>query len=215
MTAPWLQTRYGRKWDILAPTPEAVDWREIAHALSHLCRFTGHTRTFYSVAEHSYRVWEMSTLMSDDPRVHLHALLHDAHEFVLGDKATPLQNALSDVLPEFRPIWRGLKATTDAAIFTAAGLTAADVASSANLVHHADMAVLMREREVLLTEPPEPWDAKLEAIPPAAVTPRGYTPVRSRGLFRNTLEPLLEKIAADNAARGIVPGGFVLGADAA
>lgn len=195
MTGVWLQTANRRKWSLLNPSPDMVDWSEVAHALSHLCRFTGHTRTFYSVAEHSCKVWEMATLMSDDPRVHLHALLHDGHEFVLGDITTPLQTALRAMSPGFRQHWSDLKARTDRAIFAAAGLTDADLAASANLVHHADMAVLMREREVFLGAPPEPWDAHLEAIPPAPVTPRGWTPEQARSEFLRRLRPLLAEVA--------------------
>lgn len=208
MTAPWLQTRDGQKWSLLSPSAADVRWPEIAHALSNLCRFTGHTQKFYSVAEHSYRVWEMSALMSDSPRAQLLALLHDAHEFVLGDKATPLQHALTVLNPDFAETWRGLKAKTDRAIFTAAGLTPADVAEFGNLVHHADMAVLMREREVVLGKPPEPWADVLERIPPAPVPIKGYLPRTARGLFFNALEPLLEAVAKDNARRGRKAGGY-------
>lgn len=203
MTAPWLQTRNGTKWEILSPSAADVNWREVAHALSNLCRFTGHTRAFYSVAEHSFRVWEMASLMSDNPRVQLLALLHDAHEFVLGDKATPLQHALAQIVPDFKAAWTDLKRRTDAAIFMAAGLTPRDVERHSNLVHHADMAVLMRERQQIVGVPPEPWDAKLEAIPPAPVTVRCYAPTTARGLFLNALEPLLASVAADNDRRKI------------
>lgn len=71
-----------------------VDATEIAHALSHLCRFTGHTRVFYSVGHHTYT---MARLVSPHcPEMRLAALLHDGAEAYLGDVSTPLKAMLPD-----------------------------------------------------------------------------------------------------------------------
>lgn len=51
----WMQTRSGQKFWPLDPRPDEVVLEDIAHALSNTCRFAGHCRTFYSVAEHSVR----------------------------------------------------------------------------------------------------------------------------------------------------------------
>ena len=53
MTHAWILTASGRRFDLLAPTVESVDAGDIAHALSQVNRFGGHTRVPYSVAEHS------------------------------------------------------------------------------------------------------------------------------------------------------------------
>lgn len=45
--SPTIETASGRGFNFLAPTPEMIDIDDIAHALSHLCRYTGHCREFY------------------------------------------------------------------------------------------------------------------------------------------------------------------------
>ena len=47
-----IRTYTGRYFDILNPQAKDVSIIDIAHALSQLCRFTGHTEFFHSVAQH-------------------------------------------------------------------------------------------------------------------------------------------------------------------
>ena len=56
MTKHWIQTHSGLAFDLLDPKPDQINIHDIANALSKLCRFTGHVKQFYSVAEHSIRV---------------------------------------------------------------------------------------------------------------------------------------------------------------
>jgi|Deesub1362A_J573_1020465.scaffolds.fasta_scaffold06452_3 hypothetical protein len=80
----WIMTFTGKKFYPLTPREEDVDIVDIAHALSLICRFTGHCRVFYSVAEHSLRV---SNILP--PELQLAGLLHDAAEAYLADVARP------------------------------------------------------------------------------------------------------------------------------
>ena len=71
---------------------EDVDINDIAHSLSMQCRFAGHTREFYSVAQHSIRVCETvegAGFASAD--VILQALLHDATEAYVQDIIRPIK----------------------------------------------------------------------------------------------------------------------------
>jgi uncharacterized protein len=84
----WIHTFTGKKFRPLAPDPDLIDVRDIARGLSTQGRFGGHTRTYYSVAEHSVRV-SLITPAKDS----LWGLLHDASEAYLKDMASPIKYA--------------------------------------------------------------------------------------------------------------------------
>src|SRR5690606_26884872 len=85
----WMQVYSGEPFYPLAVKPEDIHITDIAHALGMVCRYGGHCRRFYSVAEHS-------VLLSHtvDPEHALWALLHDATEAYLGDVVRPLKHQL-------------------------------------------------------------------------------------------------------------------------
>lgn len=85
-TGAWIETYTGRRFDVLIPQPSQVDIYDIAHALSNQCRWSGHCKEFYSVAQHSVLV----SLQCPKPQA-LNGLLHDASESYLGDFTSPLK----------------------------------------------------------------------------------------------------------------------------
>jgi hypothetical protein len=88
---PHITTNSGLPFYPLHPRRQDVRVADIAHALSHLCRFTGHTEVFYSVAQHSVFV---SRLVPE--KFALWGLLHDASEAYIGDVSSPLKSLLQD-----------------------------------------------------------------------------------------------------------------------
>ena len=87
----YIETFTGKQFWPLSPIWEDVDIVDIAHALSNKCRYTGHTREFYSVAQHSVLVSGHAPT-----KVRLQALLHDAAEAYLPDIAFPLRGAFDN-----------------------------------------------------------------------------------------------------------------------
>jgi uncharacterized protein len=85
----WIKTYSGVKFYPFDPRPEEVCLDDIAHALSNICRFTGHTNKFYSVAQHSVLV---SEILSTN-ELALAGLFHDASEAYICDIARPIKKS--------------------------------------------------------------------------------------------------------------------------
>lgn len=159
----WLQTYSGCKFHPFDPKPEEVRIEDIAHALSNLCRFAGHTKVFYSVAQHSYLVAEHCP-----PTYQLLGLLHDAAEAYLMDLPSPVKNdsSMAD--------YRLLEARVQAVIFKAFQVALPPHAANGMppVVAHIDAQMLATEARDLLGPPPEPWlwlpDPYLEVVQPVA-----------------------------------------------
>jgi hypothetical protein len=83
--------------------PGDISIFDISHALSNICRFTGHCSDFYSVAQHSLIV---SLNVSEENA--LWGLLHDASEAYLCDVSRPIKHDIS--FAKYREIERKLQA---------------------------------------------------------------------------------------------------------
>ena len=89
---PYLQTVSGRWVNPFDPDPGQLDAGDIARALANQCRFGGHSRVFYSVAQHSVIVSELVEQRGGDVEDVFAALMHDASEAYLGDMPHPLKH---------------------------------------------------------------------------------------------------------------------------
>ena len=90
-----MYTFSGVRFYLIDPRPEEVNMTDIAHSLSQQCRFTGHTKRFYSVAEHCCRMVDFAA----DWATHLRdwILMHDAAEAYIGDMNRPLKRGCGEV----------------------------------------------------------------------------------------------------------------------
>jgi uncharacterized protein len=89
---PYLQTVSGRWVNPFDPDPAQLDAGDIARALANQCRFGGHSRVFYSVAQHSVIVSRLVEDRGGDVEDVFAALMHDATEAYLGDMPHPLKH---------------------------------------------------------------------------------------------------------------------------
>lgn len=135
-----IRLRSGRYFDFLDPEACKITIQDIAGALSQLCRFTGHTKGFYSVAEHSVHVSEL--VPEKDAYA---ALMHDAVEAVVGDMSRPLKA----LLPEYKAIEK----RCEAAILKRFGLSPEMPAS----VKLADIAMLAIEQRQAMCAEHDHW----------------------------------------------------------
>jgi len=92
---PFIQTFTGKEFHFLRPTADMVDIRDVAHSLALKCRFNGHCKRFYSVAEHCCILSDyVINVLKLGPREALHILMHDAAETYTPDMPSPMKHVL-------------------------------------------------------------------------------------------------------------------------
>lgn len=82
-----IQTFTGKLIDLMAIKPGDIRMADVAHALSVIPRWNGHTRRFYSVAQHSVHV---SQLCCGEDK--FWGLMHDAAEAYMCDLPRPIKH---------------------------------------------------------------------------------------------------------------------------
>lgn len=154
----WLQTYSGKTFFFRDMKAEDISLEDISHALSNYCRFAGHCKEFYSVAQHSVLV---SNILNRhrDPKLELAGLLHDATEAYMGDVTRPLKQ----LLPEYKALENNLHKIIAAKF---------EVDLDDPLVKEADNIALMTEARDLLSEKPASWGVNVEPLWNYIVTPQ-------------------------------------------
>jgi len=199
MTSPWLQTihphRATRRFDLVNPTAAMVHFPTMALVLSRIPRFGGHTECgVYSVAQHS--VEGADAIMRDGytREVAVAFLLHDGHEYITGDFATPIQQALA-VHAELASgniyagemigtAIRALKTALDAVIYEAAGIAWPLPPVVRAIVKKYDARMCNTERLARLDVEPCEWGAvgELPIVRGCDLTPWGQAVAQGRFL---------------------------------
>ena len=168
----WMQTFTGRQFYPLDPRPEDIDPRDIAHALSLICRYGGHACDFYSVAEHCLL---MSHVV---PQEHaLRALLHDAAEAYVGDMVRPLKHQL----PAYCE-------AEDRVLERIGERFSLPVPYISPEVKDADNRILLDERAALFGKAAAPWS--VDGLVPLGVPISGLTPREAERMYLARLEEL-------------------------
>lgn len=164
----WIQTATGKAFWPMDPRADEIDPEDIAHALSMLCRFGGHSLRFYSVAEHSVLVSRHVP-----PHDRLWALLHDATEAYIVDVPRPVKR----FMPEYDAIERGIQRAVCERFQLAPRMP--------DTVKSADYAILSDEAAQVMVRPPQPWST---TTTPLGVTLECWPPERAKIEFLTALE---------------------------
>lgn len=170
----WMQTYSGKRFYPFSPTVDSIDIVDIAHALAMTCRYGGHCKQFYSVAQHSVLVASMAPRSGFKP---LRALLHDAAEAYVGDLVRPIKKH-----PEMTA-FEWVEETVERAIATRFGLPFPIVDDE---IKRLDNRILIDEREQVMVPTNDDW-AIGEHEPLGVVIDR-WNPEMARAKFLSAFE---------------------------
>jgi|GEM_PF-437686 len=169
---PWILTYSGKQFWPLDPRRDDVDIIDIAHSLSNACRFGGHSRQFYSVAEHSVLV--VKAINNDGGpaplTMQLTALLHDAAEAYLADIPSPI-----------KPHLRGFR-EMEHRILRVILEHFGGYFPLPSEIKEADLAVLHAERHQIMNGGP-PWSTENLPFPAAAIQIECWDPQTAERQF--------------------------------
>lgn len=169
----WIQTYTGKQFYALDPQPDDICIEDIAHALSNMCRYAGHCKKFYSVAEHSILVAE-----SVAPEYQLAALLHDASEAYLVDIPRPFKAYLDN--------YYELEGNIMDVIYTKFG---ADQRFH-DVIKSVDTRILNDEREQNMNTSEHVWD---DYGDPLGVKLKFLSPEEAEGEFLAFFDAIIER----------------------
>ncbi|WP_019998874.1 hypothetical protein [Aureimonas ureilytica] len=176
----YIQTFTGRRFWPLDPRADDVCIEDIAHSLSMQCRYAGHCKRFYSVAEHCVLMAHRVTAPNK-----LWALLHDASEAYLVDVPRPIKSYLEN--------YQEAESDVMLAICMRFGLSPTMPAE----VHEADSRIISDE---LVNMEKMAWHGRHDD--PLGVTLRYWAPEVAKAEFMS----MYERLTAGLASRPLLGG---------
>lgn len=174
MTSPaapdiWLQTMRSGHVDLMDPQPTQISFRTMGESLARVPRWSAQTEpVVFSVAQHleqGARAIQRELGRDDIAAAYL---LHDGHEYVIGDQATPVTRAIaghaarvmgnSEAIEAVKRGTAALKVALDTAIYGAAGIPYPLTPEVHTLVKIYDERMLATEhRECMAASPFDTW----------------------------------------------------------
>jgi uncharacterized protein len=147
-----------------------------------LCRFNGHVKKFYSVAEHSW--WVAKKV---PPRLTLAALLHDASEAYICDIPAPVKPFLEN----YKDIEYVLMENIHRRFFLALN------EEEEKVIKNVDRALCYTEARQLLPERTKEWDDEFVAKPYTDITLKCWSPAMAERQFIKLFNKEFKEYAAN------------------
>jgi hypothetical protein len=163
-SAATIQTYSGEMFDVFSVDPMKIHFKDLTHALSMLCRYGGHSRNFYSVAEHCFLIAEHFVNLGEYDLARA-ALLHDATEAYMGDVVRPIKLQM--------PLYRQVEDRLQMSIFMKFGIDP----EMPPEVKEADLRICNDERSALML--PRPWSPDIDSLPYLDVEIKSWFPDRA------------------------------------
>lgn len=171
MKYDYIGTFTNKKFHFMNPSVDEVCIEDIAQALSMNCRYSGHVKQFYSVAEHSCLLADLVWHQTNDIFQAFDTLLHDASEAYLTDVPRPIKPHLINYMD--------IEAKAERVIQQALGCRPMN-----DLIKHIDTHVCGTEAKQLFKTVPT-WCDDYDHID---ITVQGWMPDRARSEFMERYE---------------------------
>lgn len=181
----YIVTYTGKVFEFLNPKPEMVCIEDIAHALANTCRYTGHVKQFYSVAQHCVLIANAD--LPGDPLVRL---LHDSAEAYIGDLASPWKRLLLVDVPYYHwktsmPV-RNFEVGIEAVIGTALEV---DLSPDPE-IKLGDTRMFWTEVRDLMPKKPDDFEWGPPRMQPLDMKIIPWNPIVAEGMFLSTYNKL-------------------------
>lgn len=150
-----------------------IPLEDIAHALAMNCRYNGHIKTFYSVAEHCVAV---SYLVPEEDA--LWGLMHDATEAFVPDIPRP-----------FKPYIGGFQEVENRIMESIVDECGLHPTKEPESVQYIDRHIVREEALLLFVNPPE-WVDKYHPLPKARKYINGESPARAKQMWLERFKEL-------------------------
>lgn len=164
----FIETYSGIQFYPLEPEEKDVNIIDIAHSLSHLCRYSGHCKFFYSVAQHSVNIYHLLKQSTNNPVILMDGLLHDATEAYMVDLPKPLKEHMDE--------YSAYEERLQKVIYSYIGLPK----KISSEVKHADNIMLSHEAAILM--PCRTWNFNPIVLKEISIEERLISDVRNEFL---------------------------------
>lgn len=186
---PWKETYTGAQFYLLDPRMDEVLFDDIAHSLSHQCRYTGHCLQWYSVAEHCCLLADYTRdVLKLGPREQYWALMHDASEAYTGDISRPLKYGIPGLKDSLNHI--------EVAVFKALDMPHPEP----RWLKQIDARMIVDERAQNMVDSGNDWNH--DKFEPLGIKLKYWEPVKAKVEFIKRHNRLVKQIAKEERANG-------------